>query len=208
MGWPGLGFGMGPPNMSLPLGEYRICTACGGLRGWLIIMPKLVGGPTELLARLDDPDTVVLCTRCSRGRVSGLTPEYIKKSEPRTIPFWKYLKDDSFVVKKIEIDAKEAIDGRGLTPYDFIVKINGEVVERLRQLEMSAWIGEPGVELALTFVHHIFDDEGNLKELKHEKLQLDKERIKGLSFNLMKIDDIAEEKANGEKKAIPTDVQT
>ena len=113
------------------------------------------------------------------------------------IPFWEYLKDESFVVKKIEIEAREAIGGRGLTPYDFIVKINGEVVERLRKVEMSVWIGEPGVELALTFVHHIFDDNGNLKELKHEKLQLDKERIKGLSFSLMKIDDMAEDKTNG-----------
>ncbi len=191
------GMGLGPIGMSLPLGEYRICTACGGLRGWLIVMPKIVGGLGELMGRLDDPETVILCTKCSHGRVSGLTPEYIEKAEPRTIPFWKYLKDDSFVVKKIEIEAKEASDGRGLTPYVFIVKINGEVVERLRQLEMSAWIGEPGVELALTFVHHIFDDDGNLKELKHEKLQLDKERIKGLSFSLMKIDDIVEDKTNG-----------
>lgn len=113
------------------------------------------------------------------------------------IPFWKYLKDASFVIKKIEIEAKETIDGRGLTPYDFIVKINGEVVERLRKVEMNVWVGEPGVELALTFVHHIFDCNGNLKELKHEKLQLDKERIKGMSFSLMKIDDIAEGETDG-----------
>jgi len=197
MGWPGLGFGVGPPGMSLPLGEYRMCTACGSLRGWLIIMPKLVGGPVELLNRLDDPETVVLCTRCSRGRISGLDPKFVEKAEPRVIPFWKYLKDDRFPIKMISIEAREAIDGRGLTPYDFIVKINGEVVERLRQLEMSAWIGEPGVELTLTFAHHIFDDDGNLKEVRHEKLQLDKERIKGLSFSLMKIDDIAENKKNG-----------
>lgn len=190
------GMGIGPPGMSLPLGEYRICTACGSLRGWLIVMPKLVGGLGELVGRLEDADTVVLCTKCSEGRISGLDPKYVEKSEPRTIPFWKYLKDDSFVIKKIEIEAKEPMDGRGLTAYDFIVKINGEVVERLRQLEMSAWIGEPGVDLSLTFAHHIFDDDGNLKELKHEKLQLDKERIKGLSFSLMKIDDIAEEKLN------------
>jgi len=197
MGWPGLGFGMGPPNMSLPLGEYRICTACGGLRGWLIIMPKIVGGPAELLGRLEDEDTTVLCTRCSEGKISGLDPKFVEKAEPRVIPFWKYLKDDRFPIKMISIEAREAMDGRGLTPYDFIVKINCEVVERLRKVEMSAWIGEPGVELALTFVHHIFDDDGNLKELKHEKLQLDKEKIRGFSFNLVKIDDIVEDKKNG-----------
>ena len=96
-------FGLQPPGMSLPLGVYKKCTVCGSLRGWLIVMPKLVGGLGELMGRLEDEDTVVLCTKCSKGRISGLDPKYIEKMEPKVIPFWKYLKDEEFVIESLKI---------------------------------------------------------------------------------------------------------
>lgn len=186
-------FGLQPPGMSLPLGVYRKCTNCPSLRGWLIVMPKIVGGLGELMGRLEDVDTVVLCTKCSRGRISGLTPEFIEKSEPKVIPFWKYLKDEDFVIESLKLEAKEPMKDRGLTPYDFILSINGEPVERLVTLELDVWIGEPGFTLKLVFGVHKFDDDGNLKEIEKRVCEIGRERIRGLEFDLMKVDDHKED---------------
>lgn len=182
-------FGLQPPGMSLPLGVYKKCTVCGSLRGWLIVMPKLVGGLGELMGRLEDEDTVVLCTKCSKGRISGLDPKYIEKMEPKVIPFWKYLKDEEFVIESLKIETREAMKDRGLTPYDCKVFINGEVVERLMTLELIVWIGEPGFNLKLVFGIHKFDDDGNLKEIEKKYCEIGKDRIRGLEFDLMKVDD-------------------
>ena len=187
-------FGMGPPGMSLPLGVYRKCTNCGSLRGWLIVMPKIVGGVGELMGRLEDADSVVLCTKCSRGRISGLTPEYIERTEPKLIPFWKYLKDEDFVIENMKLESK-GTDGE-MTPYDFKLSINGEPVERLSKLDLNIWVGDPkpGTSLKLTFAIPKLDDEGNIKEIKKEFCYIGPDRIRGLEFDLMKVDGIANDK--------------
>lgn len=195
-------FGLQPPGMSLPLGMYRKCTNCGSLKGWLIVMPKIVGGLGELMGRLEDADTVVLCTKCSKGRISGLTPEYIEKVEPKVIPFWKYLKDEKFVIENMKLEAIVDKDiegkavGKELTPYNFILSINGEPVERISKLELAVWVGDPkpGMNLELTFAIPKLDDEGNIKEIKKEFCYIGPDRIRGLEFDLMRVDDI-----NGEE---------
>lgn len=199
-------FGLQPPGMSLPLGVYRKCTNCPSLRGWLIVMPKIVGGLGELMGRLEDADTVVLCTKCSKGRISGLTPEFIEKSEPKVIPFWKYLKDEDFVIENMKLEGIEEVDiegksmGKGLTPFNFRLSINGEPVARLSRLDLSVWVGDPkpGVDITLTFAIPKLDDEGNIKEIKKEFCHIGSDRIKGLEFDLMKVDDISGEE-NDEK---------
>ena len=192
-------FGLQPPGMSLPLGVYRKCTVCDSLRGWLIVMPKLVGGLGELMGRLEDADTVVLCTKCSKGRISGLTPEYIEKAEPKVIPFWKYLKDDKFVIENLKLEAKEGAKDGEMTPYDFKLSINGEPVARLSKLDLSVWVGDPkpGMILELNFAVPKFDDEGNIKEIKKEFCYIGVHRIKGIEFDLMKVDDVGDDKEDG-----------
>jgi len=193
-----MGFGIGPPGMCQPLGGYNICTNCGSLRGWLLVIPK----PTTLddyMIRISDPDRVVLCTKCSHGKISGIDAEWIKKNEPKIVPFWKYLKDESFEIKQIEITGVEGVeyetgvesdDDRGLSPYGFNVSINGEPVDRLSQLDLCVWIGEPepGVTLTLTFGIPVFEGDV-LKEIRKETFKLDISKIKGFTFDLVKFDD-------------------
>ena len=183
-------FGLQPPGMSLPLGVYKKCTVCGSLRGWLIVMPKLAGGVVELLGRLEDPDSVVLCTKCSKGRISGLDPKYIEKKEPKVIPFWKYLKDKEFVIKSLKLEAIEDVGAKELTPFNFRLFINGEPVGRLSRLDLSVWVeGKYGVDLMLTFAVRKFDKDGNIKEIRKEYCHIGMDRIRGLEFDLMRVDD-------------------
>lgn len=178
------GLGGLPQMIAHPLNKYHRCTGCTSLRGWVMIIAKPTG-PEDLLARLEDEKRTILCTRCATGKVADLG----KQTEPSIIPFWEYLEDEGFVIEELKIEAKEPMEDRGLSPYDFGVTINGEFVNRLERLDLTVWIGEPGYTLRLVFGLHEFDEEGALKEIKKVERHIGKDRIRGLKFDLLKTDD-------------------
>lgn len=182
------GGGYPTPMLALPLGEYRKCTECGSLRGWV----SVTANPTsaeDLLARISDPEMVVLCTKCARGRVDGMDKEWVAKSEPKIIPFWKHLKDPNFKIESLKIEGKEAMEDRGMSPYDCKVTINGEPVERLERIVLNVWVGEPGVLLNMFFAIHKFDEKGNVKDIESIVCDIGKDRIRSFEFDLVKTEE-------------------
>ena len=123
------------------------------------------------------------------------------RPESKVIPFWKYLKDEKFVIENLKLEAIEEVDiegnavGKELAPHNFRLSINGAPVSRLSRLDLSVWVGDPkpGMNLKLTFAIPQLDEDGNVKEIKKEFCHIGPDRIRGLEFDLMKIDDIVEE---------------
>ena len=101
------------------------------------------------------------------------------------LKFWELLADPEYEVKTIEIEATEPMEGRGLSPYDCIVKINGESVNRLVRLSLDVWIGEPGIVLKLEFNVPILSEDGKKIErtVKYE-YDLDKGMLSKIKFTL------------------------
>jgi hypothetical protein len=127
------------------------------------------------------------------------------KTEPKLIPFWKYLKDESFVIENMKLEAIEEVDiegktvGKELAPHNFVLSINGAPVSRLSRLDLSVWVGDPkpGMNLKLTFAIPQLDEDGNVKGIKKEVCRIGLNRIRGAEFDLTKIDDMAGGKTDG-----------